>query len=99
MVAQSACSRNPSRDLLTLSLNNYTTLRGYASSPKTAHFFEPSMNDLDKPPRDAEPRGAAPMREVSTEELMQGQREIVIRHMGENYRLSVTRAGKLILRK
>lgn len=30
---------------------------------------------------------------------MQGQREIVIRHGAEAYRLSVTRSGKLILRK
>ena len=30
---------------------------------------------------------------------MQGNREIVIRHGTEAYRLSVTRSGKLILRK
>jgi hemin uptake protein HemP len=30
---------------------------------------------------------------------MQGHREIVIRHGNEAYRLSVTRSGKLILRK
>lgn len=38
-------------------------------------------------------------REVDSRELMQGQREIVIRHGEEAYRLSVTRSGKLILRK
>ena len=40
-----------------------------------------------------------PAREVNSQELMQGQREIVIRHGEEAYRLSVTRSGKLILRK
>ena len=41
----------------------------------------------------------ATAREVDSRELMQGQREIVIRHGNEAYRLSVTRSGKLILRK
>ena len=40
-----------------------------------------------------------PVREINSQELMQGQREIVIRHGDEAYRLSVTRSGKLILRK
>jgi hemin uptake protein HemP len=40
-----------------------------------------------------------PEREVNSQELMQGQREIIIRHGEEAYRLSVTRSGKLILRK
>jgi hemin uptake protein HemP len=39
------------------------------------------------------------MREIDSRELMRGEREIVIRHGAEAYRLSVTRAGKLILRK
>lgn len=38
-------------------------------------------------------------REVDSRDLMQGDREIVIRHGTEAYRLSVTRSGKLILRK
>jgi hemin uptake protein HemP len=38
-------------------------------------------------------------REVNSKELMQGTREIIIRHGTEAYRLSVTRSGKLILRK
>lgn len=37
--------------------------------------------------------------EVNSRDLMRGQREIVIRHGTEAYRLSVTRSGKLILRK
>jgi hemin uptake protein HemP len=39
------------------------------------------------------------MRAVDSRDLMQGEREIVIWHGQEAYRLSVTRAGKLILRK
>ena len=38
-------------------------------------------------------------REVNSQDLMQGNREIVIRHGTDAYRLSVTRSGKLILRK
>jgi hemin uptake protein HemP len=38
-------------------------------------------------------------RAVDSRDLMQGEREIVIQHGEEAYRLSVTRAGKLILRK
>lgn len=38
-------------------------------------------------------------REIDSQELMQGEREIVIRHGTVVYRLSVTRSGKLILRK
>jgi len=45
------------------------------------------------------PAAAMPLREVSSRDLMQGHREIVIRHGEEAYRLSVTRSGKLILRK
>ena len=39
------------------------------------------------------------LREIDSRDLMQGQREIVIWHGPEAYRLSVTKSGKLILRK
>jgi hemin uptake protein HemP len=55
--------------------------------------------DLPTDPQPARDVPAAPTREVNSRELMQGQREIVIRHGDEAYRLSVTRSGKLILRK
>jgi len=38
-------------------------------------------------------------RVVSSDDLLQGAREIFIRHVGETYRLRLTRAGKLILNK
>jgi hemin uptake protein HemP len=39
------------------------------------------------------------MRVVPSEQLLMGSREIVIRHGSEDYRLRLTRAGKLILNK
>ena len=38
-------------------------------------------------------------RVVRSEELMRGAREVAIRHDGQEYRLQVTRNGKLILVK
>jgi hemin uptake protein HemP len=38
-------------------------------------------------------------RVVKSEELLAGEKEIVILHNGEEYRLRVTRNGKLILTK
>ncbi len=57
-------------------------------------FSDPS------PERDAtQQEQVAPLREINSTEIMQGNREMVIRHGAEAYRLSVTRSGKLILRK
>jgi len=42
--------------------------------------------------------GAAPLL-FTSEELLRGQREILIRHAGAIYRLRVTQNGKLILNK
>ncbi len=42
----------------------------------------------------------APQRRcVTSEELLMGDREIAIRHGGQEYRLQVTKNGKLILTK
>lgn len=57
------------------------------------------MSEPTPPTDDERQRNVPDLREVSSQDLMQGEREIVIRHAGEAYRLSVTRAGKLILRK
>jgi hemin uptake protein HemP len=46
-----------------------------------------------------ESQAAAREIEINSQDLMRGQREIVIRHGTQAYRLSVTRSGKLILRK
>lgn len=42
---------------------------------------------------------AAPPRSVTSETLLGGERELAIRHGDAEYRLRVTRAGKLILTK
>ncbi len=55
--------------------------------------------DLPTEPQPSRDAHGASMREIDSRELMQGHREIVIRHGEEAYRLSVTRSGKLILRK
>ena len=55
--------------------------------------------DLPTDPQPDRDLPSPPTREVDSRELMQGHREIVIRHGEEAYHLSVTRSGKLILRK
>jgi hypothetical protein len=53
-------------------------------------------------PPPASPRGGgeAPLRKIlRSEELFGEAREIVIRHNGQEYRMQVTRNGKLILTK
>jgi hemin uptake protein HemP len=60
----------------------------------TSQPFEPRETSGDP-----QPPPATPAREIDSQELMQGDREILIRHGAQVYRLSVTRSGKLILRK
>ena len=38
-------------------------------------------------------------RKLTTEELFQGQKIVIIHHAGEDYRLTVTRNNRLILQK
>lgn len=40
-----------------------------------------------------------PRRRISTTTLMQGAREIIVLHQGEEYLLRITKSGKLILTK
>lgn len=47
----------------------------------------------------AERREAAEPRVVTSEALLQGSREVIIRHGSDDYRLRLTRVGKLILNK
>lgn len=42
---------------------------------------------------------SAPLRRVAVRELLAGATEIILVHDGQDYRLRVTRAGKLILTK
>jgi len=41
----------------------------------------------------------APVRRVSSQRLLAGERELVIQHLGSEYHLRLTRNGKLILTK
>jgi hemin uptake protein HemP len=49
-------------------------------------------------PREAPPAARAGVRIASTE-LFRGRREVVIVHRGQEYRLHITKADKLILTK
>jgi len=49
--------------------------------------------------RSDEPSHARPRRVVGSGELFQGHGELIILHRNEEYRLRITRAGKLILTK
>jgi hemin uptake protein HemP len=49
-------------------------------------------------PRSGEPRQATP-RSIDSQTLFRGASEIVIEHQGAQYRLRITRQGKLILNK
>ena len=46
-----------------------------------------------------QPQAMAAPQPIRSEDLLQGSREVQILHAGELYRLTLTRAGKLILHK
>jgi hemin uptake protein HemP len=46
-----------------------------------------------------DPMAAAGLDIVEAAQLMRGAREVIIRHAGQDYRLRVTRANKLLLIK
>lgn len=62
------------------------------------------MSDPDRtpPPQPPQPQDS-PASEgavsISSRQLLQGAREVLIEHEGETYRLRLTRNGKLILHK
>ena len=66
-------------------------------------IFERTMHDVQLPSdRHPTPVSGSPSRElkrVSTDELIGPAREVLIRHAGCDYRLRITRQGKLILTK
>lgn len=59
------------------------------------------MNDLEseQPIREESLRSPSPLREIDSSSLLQGEKEILIHHGGEVYRLRLTKNGKLILQK
>jgi hemin uptake protein HemP len=55
---------------------------------------------MDETPQVERPRSDAPAAvRITTSDLFQGQRYVVIMHSGQEYRLQITKAGKLILTK
>ncbi|HXZ96350.1 MAG TPA: hemin uptake protein HemP [Burkholderiales bacterium] len=57
------------------------------------------MSTINPEPPFAQPSNALLATQISSEQLMQGRREIIIRHGLQEYRLRITAAGKLILTK
>jgi hemin uptake protein HemP len=57
------------------------------------------LNPATPPDPGSSPPGAPGPPRIRSDDLLHGQREILIEHQGEIYRLSVTRSGKLILHK
>lgn len=60
---------------------------------------EPTTAVPSKQPVPPEPVAAAGLAVVETAQLMRGASEVILRHAGQNYRLRVTRANKLLLIK
>jgi hemin uptake protein HemP len=50
---------------------------------------------VDPPP----PRSSGEPRRVKVSELLEGEREAILEHGGQDYRLRITASGKLILTK
>lgn len=70
---------------------------GPVFASRSVRYFMMTDSNPDSPP--PSPAQAIMPREINSVDLMRGDREIVIRHGTELYRLNVTRSGKLILRK
>lgn len=62
------------------------------------HADSESDEPLIDPPSAPEP-SLASLREVASMDILQGAKEVLIRHGAETYRLRLTRNGKLILHK
>jgi hemin uptake protein HemP len=61
--------------------------------------LQPDMRDPHVQTDDAPPPAAGELRRQTSEELIGPAREMLIRHAGFDYRLRITRQGKLILTK
>lgn len=73
---------------------------GQNRPPASIPGMPESMNQpTAEPPAESESIRPRPQRMVRSEELLQGQSELLIQHGQEVYRLRLTRSGKLILGK
>lgn len=59
------------------------------------------MNQANEPTSspDDQQMAVTPLHRVDSKQLFEGQRELIIQHQGEEYRLRITRHDKLILTK
>jgi hemin uptake protein HemP len=66
-----------------------------------ARKMEESMAQTSGPRHEpsASPVSCTQRKRITTAELMQGAREIIVFHHGEEYLLRITKSGKLILTK
>ncbi|VAX37955.1 hypothetical protein MNBD_PLANCTO02-1633 [hydrothermal vent metagenome] len=62
----------------------------YSNQPKFSFVSPPQMNRIEK---------QEALRHFASEELFRGTKEVLIDHAGEQYRLRLTKNGKLILHK
>jgi hemin uptake protein HemP len=58
-----------------------------------------SGNDAKTPPTAHAPASAGRPRRLKVSELLEGEREAILEHGGQDYRLRITASGKLILTK
>lgn len=79
--------------MLTTSANS--TMTDPLSNPAPRDVVAPAP--IDSAPADSPPK--QPLRTIPSTELLQGQREVVIVHQGEHYRLRLTRNDRLVLYK
>jgi len=59
----------------------------------------PVRDDPNGAPASAVPQPSQKMRRLKVSELLAGEREAILEHGGQDYRLRITANGKLILTK
>ncbi|MGH8753457.1 MAG: hemin uptake protein HemP [Burkholderiales bacterium] len=68
------------------------------SVPRMLRIGDP-MSTINPELRYPQPSAAYIAPKITSEQLMQGKREIIIQHVLQEYRLRITASGKLILTK
>jgi hemin uptake protein HemP len=84
------------------SLGSQNRQRSPDVSAVSTNWGEDENMNTDIPSRPGEPIPHLPGRQrtrINIVDLMQGAREVILVHEGEEYRLRITKAGKLILTK
>ena len=58
-----------------------------------------TRDDANAPQTAQSPAPSGRLRRVKVSDLLQGEREVILEHGGQDYRLRITANGKLILTK